>query len=489
VPRRFALTLGAIAIAGAALRLYRLGFFSYGLDEILQAYWIHGSWKFFWSSLRFDAFHPPLDYLLDKLVEALHPSDAARKLPAVAWGVGAVVALGLLLRRRGGPAAGLTAACLLAFSPFHVRYSQELRPYSLALLLLCLSLVALERLLERQTVLRLASLYLAALATAYTLYLAALVLGIAGFALLLEDARAPDSARRRAARRCLAGSPVFGLALWIGYLPWWPVLVAASRRPPAAPVAPLTWARADRILSFFAFAPDDGYRLGGGGLLFLGLVAAGAGIAYRRRGLRFLAAWAGGGLLLIEALGRLHPHYDFSRRFLPAGLALPALAALPVAALVGSRVTRMIGAIVLAAVLVLDFAGLRTYFRQGRADWRPLAGYLRREAAPDERVFTENQYSQLCVAFYLVGPQWLFEATAGGRPSRSVVNVEGRIGRLEAAWRPGRRAWLVLAGEPAAEALRRWASVFPALSFPQSERAVLRRLDPALREAAQSPEE
>jgi hypothetical protein len=487
VPRRFALTLGVIAIAAAALRLCRLGFFSYGLDEILQAYWIHGSWKFFWGSLRFDAFHPPLDYVLDKLLETLHPSDAVRKLPAVAWGVGTVVAFGFLLRRRGSPAAGLTAACLLAFSPFHVRYSQELRPYSLALLLLCLSLLALDRFLERQTALRLGALYLATLATAYTLYLAALVLAIAAFALLLEDLRSPDPARRRAARRGLAWSPAFGAVLWIGYLPWWPVLLAASRRPPAAPAAPLAWARADRILSFFAFAPDDGYPLGGGGLLFVALVAVGAWMACRRRGLRFLAAWAGGGLLAVEALGQLHPHYDFSRRFLPAGLALPALAALPLAALFGSRVTRMIGVIAVAAVLVLDFGGLRVYFRQGRADWRPLADCLRRQAAPDERIFTENQYSQLCVAFYLIGPQWLFEAMSGGHPARSVVNVEGKIEGLEAAWPAGRRAWLVLAGEPPAESLRRWASVFPALSFPRSEHAVLHRLDPSLREAARAP--
>jgi hypothetical protein len=144
----------------------------------------------------------------------------------------------------------------------------------------------------------------------------------------------------------------------------------------------------------------------------------------------------------------------------------------------------MIGGIALAAVLFLDATALRTYFRQGRADWRPLADYLRRDAAPAERIFTENQYSQLCVAFYLVGPRWLFDATEGGRPSRSVVNLEGEIARLHGAWAPGQRAWLVLAGEPTHEALRRWSSEFPTFSFPRAERAVLHRLDPALREAA-----
>ena len=41
------------------MRLYRLDYFSYGLDEILQGFWIQGDWDFFWKSLKFDAVHPP----------------------------------------------------------------------------------------------------------------------------------------------------------------------------------------------------------------------------------------------------------------------------------------------------------------------------------------------------------------------------------------------------------------------------------------------
>jgi hypothetical protein len=122
------------------------------------------------------------------------------------------------------------------------------------------------------------------------------------------------------------------------------------------------------------------------------------------------------------------------------------------------------------------------YFRQGRADWRTLADFLRRESPPSERVFTENQYTQLCVAFYLVGPSWLYEATQGGQPSRSVANLDGETARLISAWQPGQRAWLVLAGEPVHEELRNWARVYPAFPFPLAERSVLHRLDPALRE-------
>jgi 4-amino-4-deoxy-L-arabinose transferase-like glycosyltransferase len=481
---RARLAAAGLLIAAAAVRLFRLDHFSYGLDEVLQAYWIRGDWKFFWKSLTFDAFHPPLDYLVGRFLESLDPADWARKLPAVAWGIGTVAALGVLLARRAGAAAGWIGALLLAFAPFHVRYSQELRPHSLGLFLLVLSLLLLDRYLGKPGPARLLALWLACLATAYALYFAALVLGIAALAMLVEDAFSPDGQRRRAARKFLAWSPAFAATLFVAYLPWWPVVVEASRRPPMATAAPASWDRWSRILSFFSFAPDDGQPLGRKGPFFLLLVALGAWRAVRTPALRFLAAWGVGGLITIEVLGHLHPHYDFSRRFLPAGLAFPALAAVALAALASRRALRAVAAGLVALVLVFDLRSLSVYFREGRADWRTLAGYLLRTAAPAERVFTENQYAQLCVAFYLVGPEWLFD---GGRHGREVLNLDGEVVRLTWSWKPGERAWLVLAGEPRHPELRSWAATFPSLPFPKAEGTDLRRLDPGLRDRAFAP--
>jgi hypothetical protein len=478
VSRRFRWTLLGIVTAGAAIRLFRLDHFSYGLDEILQTYWINGSWDFLWRSLTFDAFHPPLDYVLGRLVEPLRPTDAMRKLLPVAWGTAGIAVFGRLLGRRAGEAAGLAGAALLALAPYHVRYSQELRPYALSLLLLCASLLLLDRYLERPSARRLIPLYLAALATAYTLYLAAVVLALAAAALVVEDAFAKDPGRRHAARRFAAWSPAFVLALGIAYLPWWPVLRTAMARPPMAEPAPTSLARAGRILAFFAFAPDDGHSLDASGWLLLALVTAGLGIALARRSLRFFAVWGIGGLAVIEILGRMQPHFDVSRRFLPAGPALTALAALPLAALLAHPAARIAGAALLTAVLVLDARSLRLYFREGRPDWRPLGEFLRREASPAERILTENQYTQLCVGYYVVGPHWLSEALDGGPTARSVVNLDGEASRLDLAWKPGTRAWLVLAGVPVSPELRRRSEAFPSVPFPKSERAVVHRLDP-----------
>ena len=226
--------LAAVTLIAAAVRLFRLDHFSYGLDEILQGYWIQGSWEFFWRSLKFDAVHPPLDYLVARFVESAHPADWVRKVPDVLWGTLTVPVLGLLVGRRAGRAAGIVAALLLAAAPFHVRYSQEFRPYSLSLFLLALALLLLDRFLERPTAIRLVLLFAATLATAYTLYFAALVLALAAGAMAAEDSFSSEPDRRSHARRFLLWSPAFAAALFLAYLPWLPVVLEAGRLQPLA---------------------------------------------------------------------------------------------------------------------------------------------------------------------------------------------------------------------------------------------------------------
>ncbi len=474
-----AFLLIAITLAAVAVRIFRLDHFSYGLDEILQGYFIQGTWDSFWKSLKFDAVHPPLDYLIARFVESVRPADWVRKVPDVVWGAGTVPIFALLVGRRAGRHAGIVAALLLAAAPFHVRYSQEFRPYALSLFLLCLSLLLLDWFLERKSAWRLAFLWLACLATAYTLYFAAVVLTIAALAMLVEDSFSSGS-RRRTARLFLVSSPVFCVTLFLAYLPWWPVVVEASKRPPAAGRASLTLARADRTFSFFLFSTEGDQPLRLPGALYLAIVIAGTVIALRQPGLRFLVAWGIGGFAAIELIGQLHPHYDFARRFLPAGIALVALAALPLGVLFHRPAGRIIASIALVGILLLDARSLSRYFREGRADWRPLATFVKSRPA-EEPVFTENQYAQLCTAFYAVGPLW---AVDGGRSGRQVPNLEGQIVRLTWSWPPGTTAWLVLAGEPQHADLRAWAAQFPSARYPTSEGAILVRLDPALREQA-----
>ena len=483
--RRPRVLLAAVVVAGAAVRLFRLDHSSYDVDEILRTSWINGSWRFLWQSLTADAVHPPLDYVLGKLVEPLGPTDWARRLLPVLWGTATIAVFARLLARRAGETAALAGAALLALAPYHVRCSQELGPKALGLLLLCSSLLLLDRFLERPRASRLAALFLASLATAYALYAAAGVLALAAATLVGEDAFAKDAGRRRSARRFAAWSPVFLAALGLAYLPWWPVLRAAALRLPAA-TAESSLSGAARVLGFFAFAPSGDHPPGAAGWLLLTLMAAGLWIALATPSLRLFAAWALGGLAVLSILERMLPP-DVPSRFLPAGPGLTALAALALAALIAHPAGRLAGATLLTAVLVLDARSLRAHFREGRADWRPLAEFLRRETGPSERIFAENREAQLRVAYALVGPRWLSETALREPQERTIVDLVGDGRRLALAWRPGARAWLVLGGSPAAPNLRRWAHGFPSVSFPAAEGAVVHRLDPLAPPSAAEP--
>lgn len=510
--------LAAIMAAAAAIRFWRLDHFSYGFDEIMQTYFIQGTWKFFWESLKFDAVHPPLDYLIARILEFLAPADWARKIPAVLWGLGTILSLGLLIWRRAGAAAGLLTALLLAVAPFHVRYSQEFRPYSLGLFLLCFSMLLLDVLLARPTWSRLMLFFLSSLATMYTQYLAALVLGITAIGLLAEQAINGAANGRIRARRFLRWAPVLLIVLILAYLPWLPVVLDAAQRPSPVPSPPLTWERFSRSLSFFAFAPEDGQPLGRKGPFYLVLVGIGILMAFRRQQLRFLAIWLIGGSLAIEALEHVHPHWYVTRHFLAAGIVVPALAALPLAWLARQdtvdlfgrmlhktrsvvlrqpraaetvarglaalplpvlskrRLTQLTVGVLTALIVIFNLRSLAVYFREGRPDWRTLGNYLKARPS-SERIFTENQYSQLAVAFYTVGPDFLYR---GGRSRPEVYSLEREPVRLTWSWSPNTTAWLVLAGPPPDEKLREWSRFFPTRSFPKAEGAILRRLDPTL---------
>jgi hypothetical protein len=336
----------------------------------------------------------------------------------------------------------------------------------------------LDTFLERPTLGRLLAFAAASLACAYTLYVAGVVLLIAAGALVVEDCYDSEYERRRIARRLLLWSPLLLGALLLAYLPWWPVVLEASRRAPFVPAAPLTLSKVGQTFSFFAFAPSDGVPLSPGGLLYGSLVVAGALLAFFRPRLRFLAAWALLGFTTIEILGRIHPHYDASRRFLPAGIAFPGLAALAVAQLWRTTRARPIAAAVLVVLLALDGEALSSYYRAGRPDWRPVAAFLRKEALPTEAIFAENQATQLCVGFYLRN-----ESPHGS--AHSILGLDGELQRLVASWPLGSRAWLVLAGGKKSEELRRWAEPFPEFPFPSADGyAVVKRLDPSLRDEA-----
>jgi hypothetical protein len=128
----FSLCLVGVTIVSLGLRLWKLDAESLDMDELVQA----STYPLTpWGILVPAALQgqPPLDYGVGWGLErlGLAQSDWWVRFPAVVFGAGCVLLLGLWVERLAGGLAGITAAFLLAVCPFHVVMSQHARPYTI----------------------------------------------------------------------------------------------------------------------------------------------------------------------------------------------------------------------------------------------------------------------------------------------------------------------------------------------------------------------
>src|SRR6185295_603760 len=163
--------LVCLALLALVPRVANLGSFSLWLDEIIETNQASGGFGEMLAALRADAVHPPLEGVITWLGLHAGLGESARRLIPIAFGLGTILILARWAARRFGRLEGLLVGAAMALAPFHVHYSQELRPYSLALFCAALSLSAADRLLESVNVPRIVNFFFAVLATLYTHYL------------------------------------------------------------------------------------------------------------------------------------------------------------------------------------------------------------------------------------------------------------------------------------------------------------------------------
>lgn len=134
-----------LIVLGFGLRLYRLASESLWYDELLQLDVAQGmppglgGVATIFPRLRGHA-AVPLDYLIAHFWIWLGRGEGWTRLPAVLVGTLTLPVAYELGRRLLGRTEGLLLMALLAVSPFHVRYSQEVRPYALVVLGVSLAL-------------------------------------------------------------------------------------------------------------------------------------------------------------------------------------------------------------------------------------------------------------------------------------------------------------------------------------------------------------
>ncbi len=175
-----------ILFLGLVLRLINLNQ-SFWLDEAAQALESQNSVSWLWQWMTAD-FHPPLYHFLIHFWIKLGQADWFLKLPSVFFGVLTIYFLYLLGKKLVSEKFGLLAAFLLAVSPFHIYFSQELRMYSLSALLTTVSMYFFLEAIREDKLKSWVIFILVSILNIYTLYFGFFVLAAQLGYLLYERA-------------------------------------------------------------------------------------------------------------------------------------------------------------------------------------------------------------------------------------------------------------------------------------------------------------
>lgn len=213
------LLLVVVLVVAAALRLHDLDRTSIWYDEAVSWSQSNGSLTALLASVATDNYPPLHNILLWLTIPVIGDSETALRLPSAVLGIFAVLMTFLIGKLLAGRITGLTAATLLALSPFHIWYSTEARMYAL------LAACGLAFLLSTLKVLRTpSSLWLTLLALSGTLFLYSHVYALLAFAavgtvcacIALRDLTLGKSfSKSHALHACLA----MGIST-VAFLPW-----------------------------------------------------------------------------------------------------------------------------------------------------------------------------------------------------------------------------------------------------------------------------
>jgi hypothetical protein len=192
------LIIGGLTAIGAVLRGYHLGSKSLWFDEAVQ-YWISAEplQELVASNAARNSAPPLFSTLLRLVILGLGDSEAVLRLLSWLGGTLAVPAVCLLARRFLDRTPSYVVAMMVAVSPIQVRYSQQLREYSLTFLLAAVTLICCHSFWRKPDLRRSAALAAAFVAGTFLQYGLSVLAG--GLFLVLGATalrRTPDRARR-----------------------------------------------------------------------------------------------------------------------------------------------------------------------------------------------------------------------------------------------------------------------------------------------------
>ncbi|HTL46591.1 MAG TPA: glycosyltransferase family 39 protein [Verrucomicrobiae bacterium] len=430
-----AFLLGITAVAALALRVLNLGKQSLWIDEIFSVIAARMDASVLVRHLDMDV-HPPFYFLLLKgwMALGLPQSEGGLRLLSAVLGTAVCLLAYAFGRQLFNRRAGLAAAVILAFSAYHVRYSQELRSYELVTLLALASFYFFERLNRAPDWKNGLGYAAASFLLLYTHTFGVLVL-------LAQNAfyfLSLGFARRWTRQPALVWLALQGLLL-ICYLPWLTTMLSQAggmhndgwvERPSVTalaavlkyyagslPLLLLAAAVMAAVLfsSFRRGAPEAGFR-----------------VSFTRSAVMMLL-WLMTGLLVPFVVSVLWSPVFVARLMIAASLPFYFLAAAAFSSL-RSKAGR---AFIAAAFLFLACAALASYYHtEKKEEWREAAAFVDGRAASNDLLLFHSDFTRLGYSYYTARPDLVLEgfpAPQGGEPSaedheiRDVLAGKARI--------------------------------------------------------------
>ena len=474
--RRFDLVV--IATVAAAARTFNLGTFSLWLDEILLALRAQGSFADTWAACRANAEHPPLSALAMNVLYDLGATDTVQRLLPIALGVAATALLALWIGRHFGRLAGLFTGLVMALTATQVRYAQELRPYAYLLFFVTLALHAADRWDERRRWRDLALLAGVLAAGLYSHYLAAFTPAILALP-LLPRLLTRDRAGRRAAAYGLVGLAAAGASALLLFVPWLTTIATVAGRAAKGGTAHWTLAGAASRWEVLTVGMRDGDPWTWAGLATLALALVGAVQAARSAAGWVVIAGAVAGTVGVELLLLQARHWSSARYDLFGALFICCLIGIGAGRVARLRPRPLPALLVLGVVAAIAWNALGRYAAYGRPEWDRIAAAVATLREPGERIFTENEWTRMSLAYYLQGRD--FERRT--KEELAPIAVRSRVGRLAEGWPASACALMIAAGNPLYPPLEARLGRFPLLAhFPSSDEARIYLLTPAVRQ-------
>ena len=364
---------------------------------------------------------PPVYFLITHFFLFLGDNDFLLRFPALAFGVLGLAATYTLGARLFGRLEGLVGALLLAVAPFHVRYSQDARFYTLLVFLSLLSVYFLYRGISSGKRKWFAGFVLCNMLNLYNhlfafLVLAAEVVFVAGLWVAqalaglrrggLCDEEGADASPAVDTRVALA----FGLCLAIiavAYIPMAPHLLrglAGAKGLGGAGGATLDF-------SFLAQALDS-WGLGAGWRILALVVPFTIGVVASARG-QWRQLWLACCWIVVPfvALIAVPAGHGFRPRYvlfmLPLYLIVAARGLAAVSTVVSQRLAvrrqrarAVVLAVLVGTIMLASIPALQVYYREDRADWRAVAALVASGISPGDVIVSPGPFPQVVMPRY-----------------------------------------------------------------------------------------